>query len=143
MPTPTWRWARLLERSGLSSRDRGLVTDLVYGTTRMRRACDWLVERFLTREPDPQVRAALRIGAYQLVFADVPPHAAVSATVGAAGRAGRRVRERGAPAGGRCRPAGSRRVAERRRAAELPRLDRRLGRHRARAPRTAWPRWRT
>jgi 16S rRNA (cytosine967-C5)-methyltransferase len=76
----------LLDRSGLSARDRGLVTDLVYGTTRMRRACDWLVERFLSREPDPVVRAALRIGAYQLVFADVPSHAAVSATVGAVGR---------------------------------------------------------
>lgn len=98
----------VLEQSGLSSRDRGLVTDLVYGTTRMRRACDWLVERFLTREPDPEVRAALRIGAYQLVFAEVPPHAAVSATVGAVGRrAGgfvnavlRRVATAGVPAEG-------------------------------------------
>jgi 16S rRNA (cytosine967-C5)-methyltransferase len=95
-----------LERSGLSARDRGLVTDLVYGTTRMRRACDWLVERFLTRDPDPEVRAALRIGAYQLVFAEVPPHAAVSATVAAVPRRSsgfvnavlRRVADAGAPA---------------------------------------------
>jgi 16S rRNA (cytosine967-C5)-methyltransferase len=71
----------LLERSGLPERDRAQVTDLVYGTTRMRRACDWLVERFLTRAPDPEVRAALHVGAYQLVYARQPPHAAVSATV--------------------------------------------------------------
>jgi 16S rRNA (cytosine967-C5)-methyltransferase len=71
----------LLDRSGLPERDRAQVTDLVYGTTRMRRACAWLVERFLTRAPDPDVRAALHVGAYQLVFARQPPHAAVSATV--------------------------------------------------------------
>src|SRR5207245_4756207 len=33
----------LLGGSGLSSRDRAFTTDLVYGTTRMRRACDWLL----------------------------------------------------------------------------------------------------
>ena len=30
-------------------RDRRFVTELVYGTTRMRRACDFLVDRFLAR----------------------------------------------------------------------------------------------
>jgi len=71
----------LLDRSGLSERDRGFVTTLVYGTTRMRRACDWLVQRFLMREVEPRVLAALRMGAYQLVFLDTPRHAAVGATV--------------------------------------------------------------
>jgi 16S rRNA (cytosine967-C5)-methyltransferase len=79
----------LLERSGLPDRDRSQVTDLVYGTTRMRRACDWLVERFLTREPEPEVRAALHVGAYQLVFARQPAHAAVAATVEATPRRAR------------------------------------------------------
>ncbi len=69
----------------LDRHDRGQITDLVYGTVRMRRACDFLVDRFL---PDPtalalEARCALRIGAYQLHFGGVPPHAAVSATVGA------------------------------------------------------------
>lgn len=73
----------LLADSGLDQRDRALVTDLVYGTTRRQRACDHLIERFLMRDPDPEVRSALRLGAYQLVFSDVPRHAAVSATVGA------------------------------------------------------------
>jgi 16S rRNA (cytosine967-C5)-methyltransferase len=34
-----------LGRSKLSERDRGFVTELVYGTTRMRRACDALIDR--------------------------------------------------------------------------------------------------
>ncbi len=78
----------ILGRSQLSERDRAFVTELVYGTTRMRRACDWLVERFLFREVDPDVRAVLRLGAYQLAFLQTPPHAAVGETVGLAnGRA--------------------------------------------------------
>lgn len=74
---------QMLERSGLDPRDRAFVTDLTYGTTRMRRACDHLVDRFLLSEIDPEVRDALRVGAYQIAFAGVPPHAAVDATVSA------------------------------------------------------------
>lgn len=76
----------MLDRSKLSQRDRAFVTELVYGTTRMRRACDFLVDRFTVREPDLQARAWLRLGAYQLHFTDVPAHAAVSATVDATPR---------------------------------------------------------
>ena len=76
----------MLERSHLADRDRAFVTELVYGTTRMRRSCDWLVDRFL---PDPErmdatARAWLRLGAFQLAFLDTPAHAGVGATVEAA-----------------------------------------------------------
>jgi 16S rRNA (cytosine967-C5)-methyltransferase len=71
----------LLGRSGLAPRDRHFATELVYGTTRMRRACDFLVDRFLTRELEPRVRNALRLGAYQLHFLAMAPHAAVGETV--------------------------------------------------------------
>lgn len=70
-----------LERSGLGERDRHLATDLVYGTTRMRRACDTLVDRFVTQQPDPSTRTLLRLGAYQLAYTQIPDHAAVSETV--------------------------------------------------------------
>jgi 16S rRNA (cytosine967-C5)-methyltransferase len=78
----------LLSRSSLDQRDRAFVTELVYGTTRMCRSCDWLVDRFL---PDPEridatARAWLRIGAFQLAFLATPAHAAVGATVEAAPR---------------------------------------------------------
>lgn len=75
-----------LDRSDLSTRDRGFATELVYGTTRMRRACDVAIDRFVTTPPDPPTRRLLRLGAYQLVFAGVAPHAAVSETVSLAPR---------------------------------------------------------
>ena len=74
----------LLARSGLSRRDRAFATELVYGTTRMRRACDWLLEPHVRRALDDDVRAALRLGTYQLALAGTSPHAAVAATVDAA-----------------------------------------------------------
>jgi 16S rRNA (cytosine967-C5)-methyltransferase len=76
----------LLERARLDERDRRFVTELVYGVTRMRRACDFLVDRFLVRELDGPTRNLLRLGAYQIHFLDVPAHAAVSATVEVAPR---------------------------------------------------------
>ena len=75
-----------LDRCALDRRDRAFVTDLVYGTTRMRRACDHLIDRFLHDDIQPEVRTVLRLGAYQLHWAGVPPHAAVSATVAVAPR---------------------------------------------------------
>jgi 16S rRNA (cytosine967-C5)-methyltransferase len=72
---------KLLGASGLAERDRAFVTELVYGTVRMRRACDWLVDHHVHRKLDARVRGALRLGAYQLAFLGTPPHAAVSATV--------------------------------------------------------------
>ena len=76
----------MLAASSLSTEDRRFVTDLVYGTTRMRRACDALVDRFVSTEPDIATRRILRLGAYQLCFGGVAPHAAVSATVDLAPR---------------------------------------------------------
>ncbi|CAN5811877.1 16S rRNA (cytosine(967)-C(5))-methyltransferase RsmB [soil metagenome] len=72
---------KLLARSGLAERDRAFATQLVYGTTRHRRACDWFVDRFALGDLDAPVRAALRLGTYQLRVLGTPPHAAVSATV--------------------------------------------------------------
>ena len=72
-----------LDRGGLTPRDRAFTTELVYGTTRLRRRLDHVIDRFLLRTIDPPVRAALRLGAYQLHELGTPPHAAVSATVDA------------------------------------------------------------
>jgi 16S rRNA (cytosine967-C5)-methyltransferase len=75
----------LLRSSPLPPRDRALVTDLVYGTLRRQGSVDHLLALVADRPLaglDPPVRAALRLGAYQLLTG-LPPHAAVSATVGA------------------------------------------------------------
>src|SRR5205085_11660772 len=67
------------------------ATELVYGVTRRRRACDWLVDRFVERPLDRRTRNVLRMGAYQLVFLGTPQHAAVSTSVELGGRASRLV----------------------------------------------------
>jgi 16S rRNA (cytosine967-C5)-methyltransferase len=81
----------MLRRSRLSPRDRAQATEMVYGTLRSQRRLDALLERVSTRPVaalDPPVRAALRLGAHQLVTG-VAPHAAVSETVAATPRRAR------------------------------------------------------
>jgi len=75
---------RTLARSGLDERDTAFATELAYGTLRrlvfIDRALAPLLDRPLDTAPKP-ARAALRVGAYQLRYTRVPPHAAVSETV--------------------------------------------------------------
>jgi 16S rRNA (cytosine967-C5)-methyltransferase len=71
--------------SRLDSRDRALAQQIAYGTVQRVRALDHGIET-LARRPvaklDPPVRAALRIGAYQLAYlGGIARHAAVNETV--------------------------------------------------------------
>ena len=73
------------ERAGLDARDRAFAMQLAYGTVQRARTLDHAIET-LARRPvrklDPPVRAALRLGAYQLVYASgVPAHAAANESV--------------------------------------------------------------
>jgi 16S rRNA (cytosine967-C5)-methyltransferase len=81
----------LLASSGLDPRDRNLVTELVYGTCRMRRACDWISGRYTRGRLDAEVLAAIRVGTYQIGWTRIPAHAAVSETVGEVRGPGRSV----------------------------------------------------
>jgi 16S rRNA (cytosine967-C5)-methyltransferase len=68
----------------LDSRDRALAQRLAYGTVQRVRTLDHAITTLgkrPVRKLDPPVRAALRLGAYQLGFTDVPQHAAVNETV--------------------------------------------------------------
>lgn len=80
---------KILSQSRLAERDRAFATELVYGATRHRRSCDWFIDRFALGDMDPNVRAALRIGVYQLRILGTPAHAGVSATVDAVPRKAR------------------------------------------------------
>ena len=78
----------LLARSGLDTRDRGFAAELAYGTIRHLRSLDWAIEQRANRPVERMsegVRDPLRLGAYQLLYAHVAPHAAVGETVGLAG----------------------------------------------------------
>ena len=71
--------------AGLDARDRALARQLAYGTVQRARTLDHAIEtigRRPVRRLDPPVRAALRLGAFQLAFLDgVPRYAAVNESV--------------------------------------------------------------
>lgn len=67
----------------LSGQDRSLVTELAYGTMRFLIAMDVRLAPFLSH-PDrlpPAAHAALRLGAFELLFRGTPAYAAVDAWV--------------------------------------------------------------
>jgi 16S rRNA (cytosine967-C5)-methyltransferase len=73
------------DRLGLSGRDRAQAQRLAYGAVQRRGTSDVAIERLAgrsTRLLDPPVLAALRLGLYELLFADATPdHAAVDQAV--------------------------------------------------------------
>ena len=74
--------------------DAGLATELVLGVLRWQRLLDFLIDRHLKKPAavsDPEVRIALRLGLYQLLFLDrVPARAAVHESVELVKRARKR-----------------------------------------------------
>ncbi|MDH5223995.1 MAG: 16S rRNA (cytosine(967)-C(5))-methyltransferase RsmB [Actinomycetota bacterium] len=77
-----------LLRSKLDERDRAFATELAFGTIRHLRSIDWALDQVASRpvkRMSPSARTVLRLGAYQVLFSDVAPHAAVGETVGLAG----------------------------------------------------------
>ncbi|HMJ37229.1 MAG TPA: 16S rRNA (cytosine(967)-C(5))-methyltransferase RsmB [Baekduia sp.] len=69
------------ESKELDARDRALAKRLAFGTVQRRATLDWIVARHVDRKLEPQVRAALQLGLYQLLYTDVPQHAAVAESV--------------------------------------------------------------
>lgn len=73
------------ERLGLAGRERAQAQRLAYGAVQRRGTADAAIERLAgrsTRLLDPPVLAALRLGLYELLFADgTPDHAAVDQAV--------------------------------------------------------------
>ena len=75
----------------LDTRERAFAQRLAYGSVQRVRTLDHAIEalgRRPVRKLDPPVRAALRLGAYQLGYTDTAPHAAVNESVELVRRAG-------------------------------------------------------
>jgi 16S rRNA (cytosine967-C5)-methyltransferase len=69
---------------GLDERERAFAQRLAYGSVQRVRTLDHAIEalgRRPVRKLDPPVRAALRLGAYQLGYTDTATHAAVNESV--------------------------------------------------------------
>ncbi|NLC77410.1 MAG: 16S rRNA (cytosine(967)-C(5))-methyltransferase RsmB [Clostridia bacterium] len=81
-----------LQRFPLKGPERGLFTELVYGTTRTRNTLDWALAHFLKKDLagfTPAIRNLLRLGAYQLLYLErVPARAVVHRSVELAKRYG-------------------------------------------------------
>lgn len=69
------------DRAHLDPRERAFATQLAFGAVQRMRTLDHVTDRFVKSTPDPAARAALRLGAQQILFLDVPDHAAVDASV--------------------------------------------------------------
>ena len=65
----------------LLSNDSGFVRTLVLGVLRWRSRLDFVIDAFAKGAIEPEIRDILRLGALQLLFTNVAPHAAVSETV--------------------------------------------------------------
>ena len=83
-----------LAESDYSSADRAFITELVYGVTRMKGNCDYLLELFLNASLEklpPHILLILRMGIYQLRYlGGVRPAAAVDEAVKLAKKYGHR-----------------------------------------------------
>jgi 16S rRNA (cytosine967-C5)-methyltransferase len=79
-----------LANARLSSADRGLCQELVYGIVRWQATLDWLIARKTQgREQKPALQNLLRLGLYQIFWLDrIPDHAAVNETVELARQSG-------------------------------------------------------
>jgi 16S rRNA (cytosine967-C5)-methyltransferase len=72
-----------LANAPLSSADRGLCQEIVYGVVRWQATLDWLIARKTNgREQKAALQNLLRLGLYQIFWLDrIPDHAAVHETV--------------------------------------------------------------
>lgn len=70
------------EARDLDARDRALAKRLAFGTVQRRGTLDHVIAQHVDRELDPNVRAALQLGLFQLLFLDgIAPHAAIGEAV--------------------------------------------------------------
>ncbi len=85
---------RTLKQSDLDRKDKGLVTELVYGTLTRQNTLDWMISRFVQKDLhklDRWVHQLIRLSFYQIYYLDkIPARAAVHEAVEIAKKRGNR-----------------------------------------------------
>ncbi|MCG7342819.1 16S rRNA (cytosine(967)-C(5))-methyltransferase RsmB [Sporosarcina sp. ACRSL] len=80
---------RTIKKHNIDPKDRGLLTELTYGTLQHRLTLDYYLEPFVKGKLDPWVRELLRLSIYQIVYlTKIPSHAVVHEAVEIAKRRG-------------------------------------------------------
>ncbi|WP_252503652.1 16S rRNA (cytosine(967)-C(5))-methyltransferase RsmB [Sporosarcina sp. Marseille-Q4943] len=80
---------RTIKKYDIDPKDRGLLTELTYGTLQHRLTLDYYLEPFVKGKLDAWVRELLRLSIYQIVYlTKIPPHAVVHEAVEIAKRRG-------------------------------------------------------
>ncbi|WP_339249619.1 16S rRNA (cytosine(967)-C(5))-methyltransferase RsmB [Sporosarcina sp. FSL W8-0480] len=80
---------RTIKKYAIEAKDRGLLTELTYGTLQHRMTLDYYLEPFVKGKLDAWVRELLRLSIYQIVYlTKIPPHAVVHEAVEIAKRRG-------------------------------------------------------
>jgi 16S rRNA (cytosine967-C5)-methyltransferase len=77
----------LFARQGISPMDRAFIMETFFGMLRNLTRLDFLIARLRDGQVDPETRAVLRLGLYQIFHMRTPPHAAVNETVALSTRA--------------------------------------------------------
>ncbi|AQQ53766.1 16S rRNA (cytosine(967)-C(5))-methyltransferase RsmB [Planococcus lenghuensis] len=67
---------------GLADKDKGLLTEITYGTLQHRMTLDFYLDPYIKKKLEPWVRTLLRLSLYQMVYLDrVPERAAIHEAV--------------------------------------------------------------
>lgn len=78
-----------IEKYKIDAKDRGLLTEITYGTLQHKLTLDYYLEPFIRGKVDLWVRWLLRMSLYQMEYLTrIPPHAAVNEAVEIAKRRG-------------------------------------------------------
>ncbi|RAZ79256.1 16S rRNA (cytosine(967)-C(5))-methyltransferase RsmB [Planococcus halotolerans] len=78
-----------IESYGISAKNRGLLTEITYGTLQHQMTLDYYLEPYLKGKVEPWVKTLLRMSLYQIVYLDrIPSHAVVHEAVEIAKRRG-------------------------------------------------------
>lgn len=78
-----------IESHGIAAKNRGLLTEITYGTLQHQMTLDYYLEPYLKGKLEPWVKVLLRLSLYQIVYLDrIPSHAVVHEAVEIAKRRG-------------------------------------------------------